>query len=87
MSRGILVVARERQRQLDIEGYDAAHDDQHVNGELVRAALCYIKGDSSDWPWPWEDWDPPFNYEERLAKGGALLAAEIDRYSRASHGD
>lgn len=33
-------IAAERQRQIDAEGFDAAHDDEHTDGELANAAAC-----------------------------------------------
>lgn len=36
-----LEIARERERQIDKEGYDPSHDDEHVTGELAYAAACY----------------------------------------------
>jgi hypothetical protein len=38
---GIELIAAERQRQIAAEGYDAAHDDLHEQGELIEAARCY----------------------------------------------
>lgn len=37
----ILEIARERERQMDIEGWTPDHDDQHASGELASAAACY----------------------------------------------
>ena len=34
-------VLAERQRQVDVEGWTAEHDDTHAQGELARAAACY----------------------------------------------
>jgi hypothetical protein len=34
-------VLAERQRQVEVEGWGAAHDDVHHNGELGAAAACY----------------------------------------------
>lgn len=31
----------ERARQMEQEGWDAAHDDQHTDGSLAQAAACY----------------------------------------------
>lgn len=56
---GIELIAAERQRQIDAEGYDTTHDDAHDKGELHLAATCYlriIRGVSvtnvfeNDWP-------------------------------------
>lgn len=38
----ILDVIAERQRQQSAEGWTPEHDDEHCNGELAMAAVCYI---------------------------------------------
>lgn len=38
---GTSLITKERQRQIDKLGYTGLHDDEHKNGELVFAALCY----------------------------------------------
>lgn len=38
---GIELIAAERRRQIEVEGYSAAHDDEHIGGELAAAAVCY----------------------------------------------
>jgi hypothetical protein len=38
---GIELIAKERQRQIDEEGWSPEHDDEHVNGELAQAAVAY----------------------------------------------
>lgn len=38
---GIELIAEERQRQVDVEGWSIEHDDQHTDGELAEAASCY----------------------------------------------
>lgn len=43
MSTGSELIAAERQRQLSEEGYDTAHDVDHVDGELLSAAMAYAK--------------------------------------------
>lgn len=36
------LIAAERQRQIEVEGWTASHDDtDHPNGELAQAAACY----------------------------------------------
>lgn len=42
-TRGAQIIAAERQRQVDREGWDASHDDAHQSGELAAAAICYAK--------------------------------------------
>ena len=34
-------VAAERKRQIEVEGWDAAHDKTHDNGDLATAGACY----------------------------------------------
>lgn len=94
-----MLIVRERKRQVEEEGWSAAHDDRHRGGELAWAAIAYAApapvtrdgpGVSYD-PWPWsEEWDKrpgtDANRGERiraLVKAGALIAAEIDRLDRA----
>ena len=40
--KGIELVAAERQRQIDQEGYSLEHDLQHPVDTLLYAALCYL---------------------------------------------
>lgn len=39
---GAELIAAERRRQIEIEGWTPAHDDEHVHGELAAAAACYV---------------------------------------------
>ena len=94
MKTVIEIIAEERTRQIDVEGYLPAHDDYYVLGELSDAAVCYATRqyfrDSRRnptfhlmWPWNQEFWKPtPENRIKELAKAGALIAAEIDRLQR-----
>lgn len=34
-------VLEERRRQITVEGWRIEHDDEHIRGELARAAACY----------------------------------------------
>lgn len=38
---GVELIAQERQRQLEVEGWTAEHDQQWLKGELAIAAACY----------------------------------------------
>jgi hypothetical protein len=38
---GAELIAGERQRQIEKEGWTADHDDEHKDGELAIAAACY----------------------------------------------
>ena len=43
MKKGIELIAEERQRQIDVEGYSEQHDSQHPTSELIYAAIAYIE--------------------------------------------
>lgn len=86
---GAELIAAERQRQIDEEGYTPAHDAEHVNGELLGAALAYATvvytgGEFGDeaarevWPERWR-FSPSDDPVRNLVKAGALIAAELDR--------
>lgn len=92
-------VLLERIRQVEEEGYDAQHDDEHVNDEIAAMAALFIMPEGA------RDWDatstgygdtlaqamvpaqwymPTFGDRRRdLVKGGALIQAEIERMDRA----
>lgn len=87
---GIDLIARERQRQIEVEGLTLEHDRGHKHGELARAAALYalppqIRVEIISvfwllWPFGYQWWKPtPDNRIRELVKAGALIAAEIDR--------
>ncbi|WP_284935009.1 ead/Ea22-like family protein [Citrobacter freundii] len=88
----ILDVVAERQRQKTIEGWKPEHDDEHCNGELAMAAVCYInetgtvnRNGGKPWGWPWDaSWWKPNARRRNLVKAGALILAEIERIDRAA---
>jgi hypothetical protein len=41
LSKAIVDVLAERQRQIDIKGWTPEHDDEHGHGEMAGAAACY----------------------------------------------
>jgi hypothetical protein len=45
--RGAVLIAEERRRQIEAEGYDDKHDDGHSDGELAMAAACYAAGEDA----------------------------------------
>lgn len=92
---GTELIAVERQRQIEVEGWTIEHDAAHENDDLARAAACYAlpDRDRGNWIrydfWPWEEryWKPsPADRVRELVKAGALIAAEIDRL-QASDGE
>jgi len=94
---GCELIAQERQRQIDSEGWTTAHDDEHMNGEMSVAAAIYAAPgyECSNSPriraaimqfWPWYvSWFKPCRDDRvrELVKAGALIAAEIDRLQRS----
>jgi hypothetical protein len=82
----------ERQRQIEAEGYSPEHDDEHRDGELMDAGMCYFlygtdrgafRGDHVPVSWPWGDCWKPSTPWRNLVKAGALMRAEKDRLKRA----
>jgi len=67
MGTGIELIAKERKRQINDEGWSAEHDLQHTSNELAMAAACYaldkeevfvLKSQMGEPPeifdpWPW----------------------------------
>lgn len=87
-SNGAEMIAAERQRQVEVEGWTPEHDALHGDGQLVDAARCYLiaprfkNGPPHYWPWHLRYWKPtPEDRVRELVKAGALIAAEIDRLS------
>ena len=92
----IMEIARERERQISVEGWSADHDDGHPNGELAQAAGCYalhagqpepaqVRPGYAPQEWPWDaKWWKPTDRRRNLVKAGALIVAEIERLDRAA---
>lgn len=115
---GVDLIAAERKRQIEEEGWTPEHDDEHGKSELAQAAACYAWPPmrpvfvKKAWPWDREWWKPTIPVRgsvacgcrsagecnhfasptanaitdariRDLAKAGALIAAEIDRLTRA----
>lgn len=87
---GTALIAAERERQVQVEGWTPAHDDAHTRQELAAAAIIYIhyRNRGANFPtplnWPWDRawWKPSDDPIRNLVKAGALIAAEIDRLQR-----
>ena len=94
LSPALLSIAAERRRQVEVEGWDAAHDDQHAPGELAAAGSCYAitplwRANPGHLPiqeplvWPWDSsWWKPADNRRDLVRAGALIVAELDRENR-----
>jgi hypothetical protein len=96
-SRGIKLIAAERQRQVEILGYTS---DEYEGTEMVDAAMCYLDHyvhgpnethikQSELWPWEDKYWKPARGADRLrdLVKAAALVAAEIDMILEQSDGD
>lgn len=86
----------ERTNQI-AKGFDPDHDDEHIAGELARAAAAYAdhagiyqdrKGNRDflsprDGLWPWDEsyWRPS-TVRRDLIKAAALIVAELERLDR-----
>lgn len=89
---GIELIAKERTRQIEYEGYTLKDDLYHTDQGLALSAASYalphehrktdpkFVGTPDLWPWDAEYWKPtPEDRVRELVKAGALIAAEIDR--------
>lgn len=90
---GAELIAAERQRQMNVEGWTPEHDAEHSQHELLQAAICYARTveygdmqDAEDWPWTENWWKPSADPIRNLVKAGALIAAEIDRLAARNAG-
>jgi hypothetical protein len=92
MSIGADLIAQERARQVQKEGWTPEHDAGHSADQLARAAAFYALPDEfrefGIWGrslgsrvWPWPNAPKPGARIRELTKAGALIAAEIDRLS------
>ncbi|WP_343609302.1 hypothetical protein [Novosphingobium sp.] len=86
----------ERFRQIEEYDYDAAHDDDHRQGEIAAMAAAYsqlstdheneavqqhVQGEL----WPWDETMPRHHSRrDLLITAAALLVAEIERIDRAA---
>lgn len=88
--RPLQLIAAERRRQVEAEGWTQEYDDAHSEGELAAAAGCYalsaVNGLAESeakrfWPWEWRWWKPA-DKKRALVKAGALIVAELERLIR-----
>ena len=90
MKSGIELIAKERKRQIEEEGWTEEHDDEHVYGELAMAACCYAAPDAIykkyecrsqvkfDDPWPW---DIRFDKRHRCQASDRGVMARPEEYT------
>jgi hypothetical protein len=98
LSSGADLIATERRRQIEVEGWDAANDAGNDEQEMVYGASAYLQSVMHPhhhpnmkrdfilnmyWPRQWNPaWFKPTTPIRDLVKAGALIAAEIDRLQR-----
>lgn len=97
MKTGAQLIADERKRQIEKEGYDKEHDKNHDVDTLIKAALAYaeydINGELAYYTWPWDIKNnknksfKPSTLKRNLIKAGALIAAAIDRLEDEKEND
>lgn len=93
---GAALIMKERQRQIEEEGFDAVHDRHHTPQVLCRAAAAYalnedpsrpvVNAVSCLWPWSIDFWKPK-DHLRNLVRAGALIAAAIDRLLAKENND
>lgn len=84
MTKGVELIAQERDEQINKHGFDETRDTQYyANAELVQATLFSIKPNLFSFP---KNWNPIYaekiekkNLLDRYKVAGALIAAEMDR--------
>lgn len=98
LPEALVLIAQERRRQVEKEGWTLAHDDEHIDGELAGAAASYAASAMRQvaegipaaavmplqtWRWPSKWWKPKDPLRD-LVRAGALIVAEIERLRRAA---
>lgn len=95
MKEGAELIAVERRRQKEVEGFTPEHDAKHSSNDLAQAAACYLEVAPEPlvrlrWPWApvqFKRTSFPYPTVRDLVKGGALAAAAIDlRQAREAPG-
>lgn len=83
--RGADLIAAERRRQIEVEGWTPEHDREHGASRLLRAGDAYRWNRVDYWPWDREWWKPK-DHLSNLIRAGALYAAagDVDVIDRTS---
>lgn len=76
---GSELIAAERERQIEQEGWSVDHDRQHGAGRLVEAARAYETENPQRWPFEPASYKPK-GALRNLVRAGALFwaAADVD---------
>lgn len=79
----LILISKERARQIAEKGYTPAHDDEHDHGEIAQAAsefaAPYSLGLAPD---SWAYHREKNTRLEQLTIAGALIVAEMERLMR-----
>jgi hypothetical protein len=84
-------IQAERRRQIEAEGYDVSHDDDHDGEEILSAAIVFLSSATGtitgpevphEWPWSAASWKPG-PADRDYVRSGALAMAEAERRQRA----
>lgn len=84
MKTGIELIAEERRRQIEVEGYTAEHDAHESINRMVACAISYAMYDIDKqeadawWSWDMQHYKPKDRLRN-LQSAGALIAAAIDK--------
>ena len=88
------MILAERLRQISVEGWTHAHDDEHTASSLEQAGFAYLylthaieappQTNMVLWPFHPKWWKPSPSPIRNLVKAGALFLAESERYKRAA---
>lgn len=71
------LIAAERRRQVETEGWTEEHDREHGPQMLAAAAQAYWHNDPQYWPWHGDWWKPKSQFRN-LVRAGALYMAALD---------
>lgn len=98
ISKALVDVMNERDRQHNVEGWTPAHDDEHTDRQLAKAGVSYarfaaltdehraleVERKTIPFAWPFSAaWWKPKDRRADLVRAAALLIAEIERMDRA----
>jgi hypothetical protein len=95
MRTGIGLIAEERNRQIECEGYSPLHDDGHINSELALAGAAFAllsagRITEARFIYPFDGMQfvrgTNKSPKQLLVQAAALIAAEIDRLQRGEEG-
>ena len=81
--RGVELIATERRRQMEAEGWPPEHDDTHTHGELRRAAIAYATypGSGTEGAWGHAQGEPyspsPWPFELEAWKPSTSVVADL----------